>query len=208
MALDLEEQEQIDEIKAWWDKNGKSLTSLIIAILVTFSAWQAYQYWNNKKATEASDLFQTLMTTELSKTAEIKSQTEKLIAQYNGTPYAGRAALLDAKAHYQAQDIDYASNQLKWAIANAKESSIQAMASIELAGILLEKKDYDGAKATLNAIKDKGFSGLKDNLLGDIALSQGDTATAKASFKAALEMLDKNGRFYQLTKQKLDSLGE
>ena len=34
MALDLEEQEQLDEFKAWWDKNGKMLTNAIIIGLI------------------------------------------------------------------------------------------------------------------------------------------------------------------------------
>jgi predicted negative regulator of RcsB-dependent stress response len=207
MALDLEEQEQLDEFKVWWDKNGKMLTNAIIIGLIAFAAWEGYQSWMQKKSSEASNIYQTLVTTDPSKSNEIKLETAKLVDNYSGTPYAGRAAVYAAKANYQNKDIAGAKAQLEWAIKNAKEPSVSAIASIELAGILYESKDYDAANKVLNNIKDPGFTGLKDNMLGDILLAQDKTDEAKKSFENALKNLDHQGKLYQLTKQKLESLG-
>jgi predicted negative regulator of RcsB-dependent stress response len=207
MALDLEEQEQLDEFKAWWDKNGKMLINAIIAGLIAFAAWQAYQSWVHKKAAEASNIYQTLVTTDTSKSSEIKLQSTKLKDNYSGTPYAGRAAVFAAKASYINKDIADAKTQLEWAIINAKESSVSAIASIELAGILYENKEYDAANKVLNDIKDPGFDGLKDNMLGDILLAQNKPEEAKKVFEKALQNLDQQGKLFRLTKQKLESLG-
>ncbi|HAF00848.1 MAG TPA: hypothetical protein DCG63_06085 [Methylophilaceae bacterium] len=208
MAFDLEEQEQLDEFKAWWNKHGKVITSILIAALLVYGGWQVYQYWTNKKSTEASNLYQALVTTDLGNVSEIKSQTDKLTSQYSGTPYAGRAAVFAAKASYLAKDTAHSKAQLEWAIKNAKESNIQAIASLQLAAMLYENKDYEGAKKVLNENIDVGYVGLKDNLLGDISLAQGKTEDAKKLFESALKNLDPQGKFYQLTKQKLESLGE
>ena len=207
MAYDLEEQEQLDEFKAWWKKNGSMATSLVLAALVAYAAWQGYGYYQNTKAVEASALYQTLVVTDLAKTAEIKAQSAKLMEDFSGTPYAGRAAVFAAKANFAVQDSKSAKLQLEWATKNAKESAIKAIASLQLAGILYEEKSYDEANKVLAAITDKGYIGLKANMQGDVLLAQGKQAEAKKAYQAALEGLDAQGKMHQYTQQKLESLG-
>jgi predicted negative regulator of RcsB-dependent stress response len=207
MAYDLEEQEQLDEFKAWWKKNGSMATNLVLAALVAYSAWQGYHYFQNKKAVEASVIYQNLVVTDLTKTAEIKAQSAKLMENFSGTPYAGRAAVFAAKANFAANDSKSAKSQLEWAIKNAKESAVQAIASLQLASILYEEKNYDEASKVLTAITDKGYEGLKANLQGDILLAQGKQAEAKKAYTTALDNLDTQGKLHQYTQQKLESLG-
>ena len=207
MAYDLEEQEQLDEFKAWWKKNGSIALYLILTALVAYAAWQGYGYFQNKKAVEASALYQALVVTELTKTTEIKAQSAKLMEEFSGTPYAGRAAVFAAKANFAANDSKSAKSQLEWAIKNAKESAVKAIASLQLAGILFEEKSYDEANKVLAAITDKGYEGLKANMQGDVLLAQGKQAEAKKAYQAALEGLDAGGKMHQYTQQKLESLG-
>ena len=207
MAYDLEEQEQLDEFKAWWKKNGSMATNLVLAALVAFAAWKGYSYYQNTKAVEASALYQTLVVTDLAKTTEIKAQSAKLMEEFSGTPYAGRAAVFAAKANFAANDSKSAKSQLEWATKNAKESAVKAIASLQLAGILFEEKSYDEANKVLVAITDKGYEGLKANMQGDVLLAQGKQAEAKKAYQAALEGLDAQGKMYQYTQQKLESLG-
>ncbi len=207
MAYDLEEQEQLDEFKAWWKKNGSMATNLVLAALVAYSVWQGYHYFQNKKSVEASVLYQTMLTTDPTKVGEIKAQSAKLMEGFDGTPYAGRAAVYAAKANFAANDSKSAKSQLEWAIKNAKESAVKAIAGLQLADILFEEKDYDGAQKVLAAIDDKGYAGLKANLQGDVLLAQGKQVEAKKAFATALESLDVQGRMHQYTQQKLESLG-
>ena len=207
MAYDLEEQEQLDEFKAWWKKNGKLATNLVLAALVAYAAWQGYGYYQNKKSTEASVLYQALVVTDSSKVADIKVQAAKLSADYASTPYAGRAAILSAKASIAANDTKSAKTQLEWAAKNAKESTTKAIASLQLAGILFEEKSYDAALKVLTNDADKGFMGLKEDLKGDIYLAQGKKADAKKSYETALNELDTQGKMQLYTRQKLEALG-
>ncbi len=207
MAYDLEEQEQLDEFKAWWKKNGSMTTNIVLAGLVAYAAWQGYHYFQNKKAVEASSLYQTLVVTEPTKTAEIKAQSAKLMEDFSGTPYAGRAAVFAAKTNFAANDSKSAKSQLEWAIKNAKESAVKAIAGLQLAGILYEDKNYDEANKVLAAISDKGYEGLKANLQGDVLLAQGKQEEAKKAYAVALENLDEKGKLHQYTQQKLESLG-
>jgi predicted negative regulator of RcsB-dependent stress response len=207
MAYDLEEQEQLDEFKAWWKKNGSMLTNFVFAALVAYSAWLGYHYFQNKNAVEASGLYQALVVTDLTKTAEIKSQSATLMENFSGTPYAGRAAVFAAKANFAAKDNKSAKSQLEWAIKNSKESAVQAIAGLQLASILFDEKNYDEAQKVLTAINDKGYDGLKSNMQGDILLAQGKNVEAKKAYQTALENLDSQGKLHRYTQQKLESLG-
>jgi len=206
MAYDLEEQEQLDEFKAWWKQYGTMVSSLLIGLLVAYSAYQGWHYYQNKQSVEASTQFQELTVTDDKDLKAIQAKSAALMESYSGTPYAGRAALFAAKANYQAKDIKSAKAQLGWAIKNAKETSISALASLQLANILAEEKDFEGALKLLNAPHDAGFDGLFADLKGDVLVSLGKTSEAKEAYQQALTKLEPQGKFRALTQQKLESL--
>ncbi len=207
MAYDLEEQEQIDEFKAWWKRYGNVLFNVIIALLVAYSVVQAWKYYQNKQSIEASSMYQALTQVNIVDVKTIKMQSAKIIENYKGTPYAGRAALLAAKSNYAASDSKSAKAQLEWAAKNSKESAVQAMANLQLAGILAEEKNYDAALKTLADSHDAGFEGLNSDLKGDIYVAQGRFDEAKKAYKEALVKLDERGRYHQYTSEKLEALG-
>lgn len=207
MALDLEEQEQLDELKTWWKQNGKALTTAAIVLLFAYVAYQGWQYYQQKQAVEGSTLYQALLVSDTDDLKKIKAQSAALIEGYKSTPYAGRAALYAAKINYQADDVKSAKAQLEWAIAQAKESAISALASLQLANILVEEEDYDGAIKLLEANHDSGFDGLFWDLKGDILAKQGKTKDAQLAYERALTKLEPMGKYRILTQQKLDALG-
>ena len=183
MALDLEEQEQLDEFKAWWKKYGNLITNAVLALVLIYLGMQGWKYYQGKQATEASGIYQSLTTTDTSKLKEIQTLSAKLMESYSSTPYAGRAAIVAAQANHQANDSKSAKAQLEWAIANAKEDAVKSVASLQLANILLDEKNYDAALKVLNSDKLAGFDGLKADLKGDIYAAQGKTAEAKQAYQ-------------------------
>ncbi len=212
MAYDLEEQEQLDEFRAWWNKNGKLVTRLVLVAIVAFAGWQGYQSWMNSKATAASTAYQNLVSTPVldvdSKKAEqISKDAQAIQNDYSMTPYAGRSALFAARALHQAKQNEAAEKQLKWAVAEAKEPAIKHMAAIEIAGLQIERNALDDAKKTLEGINDSGFDGLKNTLLGDIYIAKKQEKEAKEAYNKALKGLDPEGKLFYLTQQKLDALG-
>lgn len=207
MAYDLEEQEQIDEFKAWWKQYGKMVSSLVIGGVALYAAYQVWHYVQNKQALEASTEYQALMITDSKDVKAIQAKSAAIMDKFSSTPYAGRAALFAAKANYDAKDTKSAKVQLDWVIKNAKESSARALASLQLANILLEEKDYEGALKLLNAPHDEGFAGLFADLKGDALSAQGKPAEAKIAYEDALKKLDAQGKYYAITQRKLESLG-
>lgn len=207
MAYDLEEQEQLDEFKAWWKQNGKMLTSLLVAVLVGYAAFQGWHFYQNKQSVEASTQYQELLVVDEKDLKIIQAKSAMLMESFSGTPYAGRAALFAAKANYQANEVKSAKAQLDWAIKNAKETSVSALSSLQLANILAEEKDFEGALKLLNAPHDAGFDGLFADLKGDVLVSLGKNVEAKEAYQQALTKLEPKGKFRALTQQKLESLG-
>lgn len=207
MALDLEDQEQLDEFKVWWNKSGKFTIALVLSAIVVYAAWLGYQHLQQQKAVEASDIYQSILQNESAEIDLVKDEAKKLKGDYSASPYAGRAAVLLAKSYFETDDIANAKAQLEWAREHAEESAIQAVASLQLATILLGEKDYDAAQKILASDIDQGYLGLKDNLQGDVFVAQGKIAEAKKSYENALTNLDGEGRLRLFTQQKLDSLG-
>ncbi len=207
MAYDLEEQEQLDEFKAWWKQNGKMVTSLLVAVLVGYAAFQGWHFYQNKQSVEASTQYQELLVVDEKDLKIIQAKSAMLMESFSGTPYAGRAALFAAKVNYQANEVKSAKAQLDWSIKNAKETSVSALSSLQLANILAEEKDFEGALKLLNAPHDAGFDGLFADLKGDVLVSLGKNVEAKEAYQQALIKLEPKGKFRALTQQKLESLG-
>jgi predicted negative regulator of RcsB-dependent stress response len=47
--LDLEEQEQLDQLKHFWNTYGNLISALLIAVFGSFAAYNGYQYWQRRR---------------------------------------------------------------------------------------------------------------------------------------------------------------
>lgn len=205
MAYDLEEQEQLDELKMWWKTYGKMMGNLVLTLLGSYAAFQGWNYYQAKQSVDASTEYQALQVMEVKDLKSIQTKVAVLMDNYSATPYAGRAALFAAKANYEAKDIKSAKAQLEWTIKHAKETSVSAISSLQLANILAEEKDFVVALKLLEAPHDAGFDGLFSDLKGDVLLGLGKNTEAKAAYEQALTKLNPQGKYRTLTQQKLEA---
>lgn len=207
MAYDLEEQEQLDEFKVWWKKNGQKTIAFCVVLLLGYAGYNGWNYFQRKQAVEASTIYQELLVSDVKDSKIILEKSTSLIENYASTPYAARAALYVAKLNYQNNDAKNAKTKLEWAMNNAKETAVAAMAGLQLANILVEEKSYDAALKILDAKHDSGFDGLYWDLKGDVLLAMGNKEDAKSAYQRALTKLDAQGKYHLITEQKLESLG-
>ena len=61
MALDLEEQEQLAELKAWWKQYGNLLINVATAAAVVFIAWFGWNWYQRSQAGQASTVYAVLL---------------------------------------------------------------------------------------------------------------------------------------------------
>lgn len=208
MALDLEEQDQLDALKTWWKNNGTKMLIVIGVIVAVFIGHQGWKQYQTKQSQAASEKFMQLGDTSPSEVETIKSLAADIMENYPSTPYAARAALLSAKTNYNAKDVESAKLQSEWAYKNAKEDAVKTLAQLQLASILFEQKDYDAALALVNEEHDASFNGLFADLKGDILVAQGKPDEAKLAYQDAVKAFEFGSRYARYTQHKLEALGE
>lgn len=208
MALDLEEQEQLESLKTWWKQNGKWLVTGLAVFLLAVGGWRGWQYWTAKQAAEASMLFERAMqAASLDDTKAIKDVTAQIMEHYPRTAYSAPAAWLAGRVNYDAGDVKSARAQFQFALDHARDESVEQLARLRLAALMLEEKDYDGALKHLSHKHAPAYAGLYAQLKGDVLLAQDKKAEARAAYQLALEKLGEESPMKPLVEIKLDSLG-
>jgi predicted negative regulator of RcsB-dependent stress response len=205
---DLEEQEKIDELKAWWKQYGQMVIAVAVAACIGAGAAAGWQWYKRTQSEQASQLYGALEKAMLANDLkQIRDVSGQLMSNFGGTAYGPMAALAGAKANFDAGDTAAAAVQLRWTIEHAKDEGIAATARLRLAAVLLDEKKYDDALKLLSAGHPEAYTGLFEDQKGDIYVAQGKTGDAKAAYKAALEKLPAQGTYRQIVQVKLDGLG-
>lgn len=206
--LDLEEQEQLDELKHFWKQYGDLITWALIAVLGAFAAWNGYQYWQRSQAAQASVMHDEVQrAVQSGDSAKIDRSLADMKDRFGGTTYAQQAGLLAAKAYFDKGNIDASRATLKWVAEKASDEGYQAIARLRLAGLLLEKKAYDEALQQVSGPFPTEFAALAADRRGDILMAQGKKSEARVEYEKAYKGLDERAEYRRLVEVKLNALG-
>lgn len=207
-TYDLDEQERMDELKAWWKRWG---ILVMIGLAVAIAAVVGWRYWQNHTTTqtlEAVTVYEKLTQSLAANDAKgAREAGSMLIDQYKGTAYAPRAALLLAKLNVAGKDMKSAQAQLEWAASNSKEPAIKDLARLRLAGVQLDQKQYEAALKTLSSTHSDAFAPRFSDMKGDVLLAQGKQADARAAYQAAFGKMKEGNPYRNIVELKLDALG-
>ena len=206
--LDLEEQEQLAELKHFWKRYGNAISWLLIAVFGTVAAWNGYQYWQTQQAAQASAMYDEVdRAVQSGDVARIERSLADMKDRFGGTAYAEQAGLLAAKVFYDKGNLDASKAALTWVTDKAKDEGYQSIAKLRLSGILLEAKAYDEALKLLSGSFSKDFASLASDRRGDILLLQGKKPEARAEYEKAYKTLDERAEYRRLVEVKLNALG-
>ena len=206
--LDLEEQEQLDEIKHFWKQYGNAITWVLIAVLGAYAAWNGYQYWQRSQAAQAAAMFD-----EVEKVAregdadKLQRAFDDMKSRFASTAYAPQAGLLVAKTLYEAGKADGAKAALTWVSEKSADAGYAAIARLRLAGVLMDAKAYDEALKVLDSGMGEEFAALQADRRGDILLAQGKKPEAKEQYLKAFKAFDEHSDYRRLVLVKLNTLG-
>ena len=212
-AFDLEEQEQISQIKGWWEQFGTLVTGAAVAAALASVGWQGWQWYQGKQTAEASALYAVLQKAASEKnTQKSREAAGALIEKYNGTAYADMAALLSAKVQAEAGDLKNARVPLAWAATKANDPALRELARLRLATVMFDDKAYDEALAQLQAPTDDSLKARFADLKGDILLAQGKREEARAAYKSVVSALEtatksESAALREIAQAKLDAVG-
>lgn len=206
--LDLEEQEQLDQIKHFWAQYGNLITWVLIAIFGSLAAYNGWNYWQRSQAAKASALYEELQRASIgSDAAKIERAFNDIKDGYGGTAYAAQAAMLAGKALFEAKKPDAARAALTWAMNDASDPAYQGLARLRLAGLEFDAKAYDAALKLLDTAMPKALEPLAQDRKGDVLRAQGKADEAKAMYLLAWKGLSERVEYRQLIEVKLASLG-
>ncbi|AXK39732.1 YfgM family protein [Crenobacter cavernae] len=208
MAFDLQEQEQLDALKAFWSRWGKWIAGAVAGLALAYAGYQGWQYYEKQQSSAAAAVF-SQVEASLAKgdLAAVKGVQAKLAEAYPGSAYASRAAFLAARAAFDKGDLAYAKQQLTWVTQHSDEAALKALAHLRLAAVQLDEKRFDAAIAELNQEHPTSFDALFLDLKGDVYVARGDAKSARDAYKAALAKLAGESPNRQFIQTKLDALG-
>jgi len=206
--LDLQEQEQLDELKAFWKQYGNLVTWVLIVALAAYAGLNGWRWWQRDRAAKAGAIFEQLDIAAHARDANRAGAIfGDLKSRYPGTTYAEQGGLIAAHAQYQAGQVDAAQASLAWVADNAGEDEYRSVARLRLAALLLQAKKPDEALKQLDAAKSPSFAALVADRRGDVLMAMGKTEEAKRAYQAAWASMDPKLEYRNLIDAKLTALG-
>jgi predicted negative regulator of RcsB-dependent stress response len=207
-TYDLEEQEQLAALKAWWKEHGGAIFLGATLVLAAIAAWNGWMWYQRSQSAQAAVLYDTLQ--KAARANDLKTTRETagaILENFPRSAYAPLAALVSAKVQFQAGDLKTARAQLQWVIEHAGSDETRSIATLRLASVLLDDNEPDAALKILEAKPHPGFEALYASQRGDILATQKRRSEARASYKAALEKAEA-GALRDTLRLKLEALGD
>lgn len=203
-SLDLQEQEQLDNLKAFWAKWGTLISSLVTLALLAFAGWNGWNWYLRDQGLKASvayeNIEQAVDAKELDKAARLVGEIQ---TRYGKSTYATQASLLVAGQ----LPADKALPLLQWAAKEGRPEELRELAQLRIAGLHLEAKRFAEAEAALALIKLPAYAALVADRRGDIALLQNDAAKARGFYTEAFKGMEAELPYRRLVEAKLMKVG-
>jgi len=206
------EEEQIAVMKKWWAENGRSLLIGIGLALAIVFGWKAYQNSVIQTKTEASGLYQQLMTEATKNNFDnedantLSYLANEIKTKFESSEYAIYAAMFLAKDAIEQKNYEAAKNELNWVLSRTEDSRTQHIVNARLARILSAEGQHEEALAKLNASLPQ-FEPVYLELKGDINKRMGNTEQAVEAYKTAYLLIKDKPQTLPLLAVKLSDLG-
>lgn len=205
------EEEQVQAIKNWWNKNGTQLLSIILVVVVAAAGWR---YWTNSQyvaSANASSMFELLQAQyQADKFGEVSREALKLMQEQPESPYAAGAALLHASFSFKKGEFDTAVDNLQWVIANSTDQALKVTAQVRLARVYIDQQKFDDAQSAIGAAESMNLNGTEqsnvDYVKGMLALQQDNKEAAYEAFSKVLQNPQAESNLLGLAKIQVDDL--
>lgn len=190
-TYDLQEQEQIEELKTWWKLHGTLIAALAVAFAVAVVGWQGWQWWQRNQAAQAAQLYGSLQQAlQQQDVKRVRLLAGELIDKYSGTAYAAMAALLSGKVLAEAGDAKSAQAQFGWAAEHASDPGTRDLARLRQAIMLADEQSFDAALKLLAIPPVPSFMPRYHEVRGDILAAQGKPGEARSAYDEAIKSLE------------------
>ncbi len=208
MAAYKTEEEQVEDIKRWWEKNGKFV--IIIGIVAIASA-VGFKTWSDFKLSTASNASAQydLMMEELAggNVDSVAQRGASIIKKTPDLAYAVLSAMTVAKIHVEEGEYEQAATQLNWALSNSTDEKLKHIARIRLAKVLSAQGKFAEALTQVSHAQQGAFGSQYSVVKGDIYYKKGEFASAKTAYKTAIDNGNVSPQLKGFIQIKLDDIG-
>lgn len=212
MAYDLQEQEQIEQLKDVWNRYGNFVTAVVVLAALAVGGYNAWNWYQGTQAEKASRLYEQMSDAITAKNMNLVKETSgALMDKFGRTAYAEMGALEAAHAEADAGDLKGAQGLLEWASQHAADEPYRWSARLRLTAVLIDEHDLPAARAALSGTVPPAFAAPVADRLGDIDFADNKLDAAKSHYQAALAALDQassdvKAGYTQVLKVKLDAV--
>ncbi len=206
MREDLEQQEQLDAIKGFWQDNKKWIVPLVAAGLLAAAGLNGWSAWQNRQANQATDAL-VAMEGALAEQNLDKARVayKALVDDYGRSTQAAIGGLELAKVYSGHGQLAEARGVLE-VVAKHPADEFAWIAKIRLAGVMLDENNAKGALDVLSGSPPKEFSGLVNDRKGDVHAALGNKEEARTAWKRAADELGPQSPSRELALRKLQTI--
>lgn len=206
------EEEQLAQIREWWQRNGKPLLAGGAVALALVLGWQAWQSHQAEQAQQASALYQQLLTEALDgdgtpDTAQLVKLGEQLQGAFDGQAYAQYGRLMLARVAVDEARLEDAAAELRAVVAAPANAVLAELASQRLAQVLGAQGKPQQGLDQLTGEAPTAFAASREELRGDLLLQLGKRDEARAAYRKAMEASTADAALGAL-QMKLDDLAQ
>ena len=180
------EEQQVDAIKSYWQKNGNTIIAGITLGFAGFIGFNFYQDGKLEQELAVSDSYQALIEQSANDDKDFTANGDKFISENGQNSYAALTALALAKESASHKDWVLDQKQLTTAINSAPTAGIKAIASLRLARVQVQLEQYSEALVTLNSGLPESFTAAIEEIKGDAYLQQGKNDLARNAYQIAI----------------------
>ena len=206
--LDLEEQEQLDQLKAFWNRYGNLISGLLIVVAGAYLSWFGWNWYQRDQGAKAGAMYdefdRAVQAADADRAGRIFGDMKN---RFPRAAFTGQAGLAAARLAGEKGQADAARADLAWVADSASEGEYRTIARIRLAGLLLDEKKHDEALKQLDGIDGGEFQALASDRRGDILMAQGKAEEAKAAYAKAWAAMDPKVDYRRVLEAKLNVLG-
>lgn len=207
-VYDLEEQENIEALKAWWKQYGRLVIAVVVAFVIGVAGIQGWRYYKEQAALEAAAVFADLEeAVRLGDEKKSLQLAKTLAAEYGRTAYGSRGGVIAARVLFEKGELKAAEELLRAAVDNARDEPMRAVASLRLSAVLLDQKKFDEALKAVTNPPGEAFAALFADARGDVLVAQDKIEEAKSAYQVALDKLPKSAAYRNVVEVKRDALG-
>lgn len=203
------EEEQLAQIKEWWQRNGMPLLLGAGLALVLVFGWQFWQRHQLNQTHGASSLYQQLLNASLDAgevdAAEVARLGNLLQKEFAGTHYAQYGSLFVAKVAVESGRLDEAAAELQKVVDKPADETLAELARQRLARVLAAQNKVEEALKLLEGEANKAFAASREELKGDLLVQLGREEDAHSAYTRAKEALSQDAAVGGL-QLKLDDL--